>query len=68
MPCKAVKEFLSHHEVPFTSRVIDEDPAALNELVEKTGKRATPVILVGDEVVVGFDRAKLQSILGIGQR
>ena len=62
-----MKEFLSHHEVPFTNHLIDEDPEALNELVEKTGRRATPVILIRDEVVVGFDRARLQSLLGISQ-
>ena len=62
-----MKEFLSHHEVPFTNHFIDEDPEALKELVEKTGRRATPVILIGDEVVVGFDRARLQSLLGINR-
>ncbi len=62
-----MKEFLSHHEVDFTDRLIEEDPEALNELVEKTGRRATPVILFGDEVVVGFDRGKLQSLLGISR-
>ncbi len=62
-----MKEFLSHHDVPFSSRTIDQDPDAMNELVEKTGNRATPVILIGDEVVVGFDRSKLQNLLGLGQ-
>ena len=62
-----MKEFLSHNEVPFTNRLIDQDPEALEELLEKTGRRATPVILIGDEVVVGFDRARLQGLLGIGR-
>ena len=46
-------------------RNVAEDPAALQELVEKTGKRATPVILVDDEVIVGFDRGKLERALGL---
>lgn len=62
-----MKEFLSHHEVPFSERLIDKDRDALEELTEKTGKRATPVLIVGDETVVGFDRRKIQSLLGIGQ-
>ncbi len=48
--------------------MVDEDPEALEEMVEKTGKRATPVTLIGDEVVVGFDRRKLEKVLGIGKR
>ncbi len=48
--------------------MVDEDPGALEEMVEKTGKRATPVTLIGDEVVVGFDRRKLEKVLGIDRR
>lgn len=60
-----MKEFLSHHKIPFTDKNVAEDPEALLELTEKTGRRATPVILVGGEVVVGFDRGKLERILGL---
>ena len=40
-----------------------EDPTALKELVEKIGRRATPVIVVDNEIVVGFDRGKLERLL-----
>lgn len=43
-----------------------EDAAALQEL-EELGVMTTPVVLVGDEVVVGFDRARLTALLGIGE-
>ncbi len=42
-----------------------EDPTALEELVEKLDRRATPVIVVDGEVIVGFDRGKLQRLLGL---
>lgn len=42
-----------------------EDESARQELLAKTGRMAVPVILVDDEVVVGFDRGRLQSLLGI---
>ncbi|MDB5084836.1 MAG: hypothetical protein JWN30_1722 [Bacilli bacterium] len=41
------------------------DESVQNELVEKTGALATPVIIIGDEVVIGFDRGKIQRLLGI---
>ncbi len=60
-----MKEFLSHHKIPFTDRNIAEDPAAMEELVEKIGRQAAPVILVDGEVIVGFDRGKLERIFGL---
>jgi len=60
-----VKEFLSHHKIPFIDRNVGEDPKAMEELVEKIGRRATPVIVVDDQVIVGFDRGKLQRLLGL---
>jgi hypothetical protein len=37
----------------------------LRELTEKTGRRATPVIIVDGDVIVGFDRGKLERLLGL---
>jgi hypothetical protein len=34
-------------------------------LVRRTGQLAIPVILVDDEVVLGFDKARLQALLAI---
>ena len=41
------------------------DPGAREELMRRTGQMSIPVILVDDQVVVGFDRAKLQALLAI---
>ncbi len=43
---------------------IRADPAALKELLDK-GFRATPVTLIDGQAVVGFDRAKLEQLLGL---
>jgi hypothetical protein len=37
-----------------------------DDLLRRTGQLAVPVILVGDEVVVGFDRPRLTALLGLG--
>lgn len=60
-----MKEFLSHHKIPFTDRNVVEDSEAMEELVQKIGRRATPVIIVDGEVIVGFDRGKLERLLGL---
>lgn len=58
------KEFLSQKGIPFTDKNIREDPNALAEL-QKLGYQATPVTLIDGEVVVGFDRGKLERLLGL---
>ena len=62
MFCNRVKEFLSQKQVEFTERNIAADPAALAKL-EQLGYMTTPVTLVDGEVVVGFDRARLERLL-----
>lgn len=57
-------EFLSQKEIPYTAKDISTDVAARNELI-KLGSRATPTIQVDNEVIIGFDRAKLSALLGI---
>jgi len=62
--CEREKELLSHKGIPFTARNIRQEPAALAEL-RRLGARATPVTIIGDEVVVGFDRGRLERLLGV---
>jgi glutaredoxin 3 len=50
--------------VSFVDKDIRKDPAALQELLN-LGFRATPVTRVDGEAVVGFDRERLQRLLGL---
>ncbi len=63
MFCGKVKEFLSQKKIDFIDRNIAADETALTEL-EKLGYMTTPVTLINGEAVVGFDRAKLEKLLG----
>ncbi len=62
MFCAKVKEFLSQNKIEFVDRNIAGDEAALDEL-EKLGYMTTPVTVVDGQVVVGFDRDKLEKLL-----
>ena len=44
---------------------VSEDTAAREELIAKTGRVAVPVITVDNQVIVGFDRGRLQRLLGL---
>ena len=62
-----MKEFLSQHEISFEEHFVDKDSRALESLKERIGRWATPTLVIGDEVVIGFDRGKIASLLGIDQ-
>jgi len=64
MFCNRTKEFLSQHGIAFEERDVSSDEAALDEL-QRRGLMTTPVTLIDDEAVVGFDQAKLSKLLGI---
>lgn len=57
-----MKEFLSQNQIQYTERNVAADETALAEL-EKLGYMTTPVIVIDREVVVGFDRQKLENLL-----
>ena len=46
----------------FTERDITTDPSAVEEL-EKLTAMTTPVIVVNGEVVIGFNRTRLEELL-----
>lgn len=58
-----MKEFLHQKGVAFTERDVSQDEQAFNELMEK-GFAATPVTMIDGEAVVGFNKAKLEQLLG----
>lgn len=62
MFCGRVKEYLSQKQIEFDDRDITKDPSAITEL-QRLGFMTTPVIVVGDKVVVGFDVPKLDEAL-----
>ena len=62
MFCGRVKEFLSQKGVTFVERNVTQNEAALSEL-EQLGVMTTPVTLIDDEMVIGFDREKLNALL-----
>jgi len=65
VPCRQAKEFLRSEGVTFEDIDVMERVDARQELVRLTGQMAVPVITVGDEVVRGFDKARLKHLLGI---
>ncbi len=62
--CHQAKEFLSERGVKFTEYDVSSNRPAADEMVDLTGQTGVPVIVVDGQVVIGFDRARLEQLLG----
>jgi glutaredoxin-like YruB-family protein len=64
--CRQVKEFLARRGVEFIEYDVSTNRTAADEMIRKTGQMAVPVIIIDNQVVVGFDRARLEQLLANG--
>lgn len=55
-----VKEFLSQSEITYTEKYVDRDRDAAIEMIRRSGQQGVPVTVIGDQVIVGFDRPRLE--------
>jgi glutaredoxin-like YruB-family protein len=61
--CKRAKTYLSEKGIPYTDYDVSKDKEKVYEMIHKSGQMGTPVILVDDEVLVGFNQGKLDKLL-----
>ena len=62
--CRMAKAFLDKQKIPYESIDVGEDRAAADKMIELSGQRGVPVIVVDDEVIVGFDSQRLNVLFG----
>ena len=60
--CKMAKEFLSQNKIHYIEKDINIDKNAQNELA-KRNIRGVPTFQIGEEFIVGFDKAKVLSLV-----
>ena len=65
--CHQAKRFFSDRGVKFNEYDVSRDQAAANEMIKLSGQMGVPVIVVDGEVVVGFNRARLEQLLADGR-
>ena len=63
--CYMLKDYLKEHNVSFEDIMVDSDHNAAMEMVRISGQRGVPVADINGNVVVGFDQARINSLLGI---
>ena len=63
--CQMTKEFLKENNVEYTDYNVAEDMEKRQEMIDKSGQMGVPVIFVGEEMFVGFDKDKLSTAIGL---
>lgn len=63
VPCKAVKQFFAERDVAYTEIDVAADKAAMQELITISGNISVPVVTIDGEVVVGFDKKRMEELL-----
>ena len=65
--CKSAKEFFTQNNVAFIEKDVVVDLQARDAMVKKSGQLGVPVIDVDGNIVIGFDRRKLEKLLEINK-
>ena len=62
-PCNKVKKYLESKNIPYEA-VIVADAKEDRDIVEQiSGQRSVPVTTINDQVIIGFDKQKLDAAL-----
>ncbi len=63
--CHEAKDFFTANHVEFKDYNVATDLEKRKEMIQKSGQMGVPVIYVGDQLVVGFDKERLSQLLGV---
>lgn len=62
--CKKTKEFLKSKGLNFEDLDVAADHDLAKEMIKKSGQMSVPVIEIDGNIVIGFDKEKMENLLG----
>ena len=63
--CKMAKQYFDDNNVEYEDIDVSKDEKKAEEMVKKSGQMGVPVIEIGDQIIVGFDKEELANVLGL---
>lgn len=63
--CHMAKDYFKENNVAYTEYDVASNLEKRKEMLEKSGQMGVPVIIIGNELTVGFDRPKIAQLLGL---
>ena len=64
--CKMAKTYLDEKGAAYRNIDVTQDVAGRDEMIQKSGQMGVPVITVGGDLVIGFDKERLEELLKKG--
>jgi glutaredoxin-like YruB-family protein len=61
--CDLAKNFFQEKGIKYTDYDVSTDNEKRQEMVEKSGQMGVPVIFIGKEMIIGFDKDKVEEII-----
>lgn len=61
--CDMAKEFFKDKNIEYEDYDVSEDEGKRNEMIEKSGQMGVPVIDIGGEIIIGFDKETVKKAL-----
>lgn len=63
--CNLAKDFFKENNVSYTEHNVASDLEKRQEMIDKSGQMGVPVIVIGDDLIVGFDKERIASAVGV---
>lgn len=63
--CNAVKRYLRQRGVRFRDVDVSRDRREAERMVHKSGQTGVPVVEINGQIIVGFDRARIDRALSV---
>lgn len=63
--CGLAKEYFAQNNIPYENYDVLSNLEKRAEMLDKSGQMGVPVITIDNEVIVGFDKPKISSALGL---
>ncbi|MFB6226159.1 MAG: glutaredoxin family protein [Candidatus Paceibacteria bacterium] len=61
--CKKVKTYLDENDIDYEDYDVSENQEKQQEMIDKSDQMGVPVIDIDGEIIVGFDKNKIEQAL-----
>ncbi len=63
--CKTLKAYLMKNQIAFEDIDVSKDEKQLQKMIKDSGQMGVPVVDIDGEIIIGFDKTKIDSLLKI---
>lgn len=65
--CDLAKKYFKENNFEYTEYNVGKDAEKRQEMIDKSGQMGVPVLIIGEEIIIGFDKVKIDSALNLAK-